>query len=103
EVRHDLVGQIDAGAVVAPGPGRLAVELVGLAGELAPVLAGGDGPFAGGVDHGEVLGLEGVDGSDGAAFGGLDVPRSRAPAQERVADVRAQERDVLGVVDLVAD
>ena len=73
-IGHDLVGQIDAGAIVPPGQGGLAVEVVGLAGEFGPVLAAVDGAFAGGVEDGEVLGFERVDGADAAAFGGLDVP-----------------------------
>ena len=79
------------------------MEVVGLAGELGPVLAAGDGQLAGCVNHGEVIGLEGVDGADAAALGGLDVTGARAPADEGVADVLTQERDVVLIVDLVAD
>src|SRR5690606_39325941 len=95
EVGDDLVGQVGAGAVIAPGLGGAPVELVGLPGELRPVLAGGQGPFAGGVEHGEVGLVELLDRAEAAAFGGLDVARARAAAEEGVADVLAQEVDVL--------
>lgn len=71
--RYDLLGQVYPGSVIAPGRGGPAVEVVGLACELDPVLAAGDGPLAGGVEDGEVGLFEILDRSDAAAFGGLDV------------------------------
>lgn len=100
---HDLVRQVHPGAVVPPGQCGLAVEVVGLARELGQVLAAGDGPLAGDIEHGEVLGFERVDGVDVAAFGGFDVSGAPAPADEGVADMFAEERNVVCVVDLIAD